>query len=706
MKAEDLGFNESPIDEGIDLIKYWNILKPKLHIPIFLAIIFMIGIFIRTSLQPDLYYSEGMLMIEPETNVINFNNQRFYGFRNEYFNTQITMLQSNSLKRKIMGETGIYPGGLRVTPLELTYLVKLSYIAYDPETAAKVVNTAFDQFVKFNLDLKAQSSRNASEYISEQVVTLRKQIGKKEEELQNYAKKKEIFYVNNDKNTTAVENFSEINKAYTQARINRINKESYYQELLDTPFKNYPEVKNNTVVNSIKSNISNLESKYQNKLQIYKESYPEMVQLRSEINSLQDRLKEETKKLAQRSLNEAKANYQSDKKREESLKKMLDEQKSTLVTSKTSAIYYQSLNIEIQNMRQLLSFLLKKQEESLVTSRLDGVQTSNIKIIEKALIPQNPIFKGIIKKLMMALFLGMGIGTGIIFGVDFLDRSIKDPEDIKTFLRINPLGFIPSTKSKKAKKYYYNYKYSGYQKDENYLNEPIELINKRFPDSPFAESYRNIRTSLLLSDPDSPKKVLCITSAKPGEGKSATAVNLAYSFSKLGKQVLLIDSDLRKSRLHKILKLKKGMGLASFLTDEARLSEIVVKLKDIPNLYLIPAGRYLQNSAELFQSKKMELLLERLRGNFDHIIIDMPPLIGIVDPLVISKNTDGVLLVIWGGRTRRDEVEICKKELDRLGIKIFGGIINNVDYKRESYRSTYMYSYKYHYQYKEDLDKG
>jgi|GEM_PF-3350772 len=701
MNTDDTHLQDPGIDDGIDLVKYWNILKPKIHIPIFLAVVFMIGIFIRTSLKPDLYYSEGMLIIEPETNVVNFGNERFYGYRNEYFNSQITILQSNALKEKVMAQIGVYPGALGVTPLEMTYLVKVSYVAQEPEMAARVINTVFDTFIKFNLELKTQSSRNASEYISEQVVALRSQISKKEEELQEYGNRKEIFYVDNDRNTTVVENFAEINRAYTQARINRINKESYYNELLDTPFSDYPEVKNNPVITNIKSSISSLESKYQNKSQIYKESYPEMVQLRSEIESLEEKLKEETQKVAQRILSESRADYQSEKKREESLQKMLEEQKNTLVSSKTSAIYYQSLNIEINNMRRLLDFLLKRQKESLVSSRMEGVEVSNIKIIDRANPARRPMSKGLVKKLIMALFLGTGLGVGLIFGVDFLDRSIKDTEDIKTFLKISPLGFIPSTKSKKARKYYYNYKYSSYHKNEDFLNEPIELINQRYPDSPFAESYRNIRTSILLSNPDRPKKVISISSAKPGEGKSTTAVNLGYSFSKLGKKVLLVDTDIRKSNLHKILKIDKGKGLTSYLTGETGLSEIITKLPKIPNMYLIQAGKYLHSTAELFQSQKTELMIQTLRENFDHIILDMPPLIGIVDPIIISRFSDGVLLVIWGGRTRRDEVERCKKELDRMGVNIFGGVLNNVDYKRESYTAGYMYAYKYHYKYQE-----
>jgi capsular exopolysaccharide synthesis family protein len=700
MNTDDFNPNESILDEGIDLEKYWRILKPKIHIPIFLGIIFLIGVFVKNSMQPNLYYSEGMLLIEPEKNIVEFSNQRFFGYRNEYFNTQIRILQSDSLKRNVMEEIGVYPGSMQVTPIEFSNLTKISYMSTDPNMTARVVNTIFEKFIDFNLSLKTQSSRQASQYISKEVVDLRRQIKGKEEELQEYGKRREIFYTNRQ-NTTAVENFSDVNKAYTQARITRVNKESYYKELQSMPFNNYPEVKNNSVINGIRSSLSTLESKYQNKLQVYKESYPEMVQIRSEINSLQNRLDKETRKLAQKVLNEARTNFQTAEKQENSLSKMLDEQKGTMASNKSSAIYYQSLNIEIQNLRRLLDYLQKKQKESLVSSRLEGLQTSNIKIIDQARIPTTPISKKMVRSLLLALFMGLGLGIGIVYGLDFLDKSIKDTDDLKLLLKINPLGFVPSTKSKKARRYYYNYKYSKDDKETNYLNENIELINYRFPTSPFAESYRNIRTSILLSDPENPKKIITISSAKPGEGKSITAANLAYSFSKLGKQVLLMDCDLRKPRIHKIFKLKKSAGISSYLIGRSRLPEIVQKL-DIPNLYLIQAGEFLQNSAELFQSEKMEALINSLEGKFDHIIIDLPPMIGIVDPLVISRYASGVILVIWGGKTSRNEVDFCKKEFAKLNIPVLGGILNNIDYKRESYGMGHNYSYNYTYKYSDD----
>jgi capsular exopolysaccharide synthesis family protein len=692
------------LDQGFQIDKYWKIIKPKLHFVIAITLLMVVGAWIKTSMRTPLYRATGLLMIEPEnTNVVNFGDRLTgYDYRNEYLNTQINILNSRSLKRSVIdeitstGDTAV--GVLSVAPVEFTRLINVSYSSPDAKMAARLVNTLFDKFIEFNLDVKTQSSKQTSEFIGRQIRNLQRSLAQKEEELQEYGKRKDLFYLSRSE-STVVEKFSDYNKAYTQAQINRVNKEAFYNGLKAMKFEDYPEVKNDALISNLKVQYSSLEADYRKKSQLFRESYPEMIQLRSQMETLMQRIRKEIRDKAMKTLKEARTEFESAKKREESLLELLNNQKKDMVNSNTAAIYYRSLDIERTNLRNLLNYLVRKQEESLVTSRMEGLQTSNIKIIDRAEIPQYPYNLGKTRTLLMALILGLSISIGLIFLLDFLDRSIKTPEEVKTLLRVPALGVIPSSNTKSVNRYY-SYNYHSGKKDKKKDQKPksIELINHKEPDSHFSELYRTVRTSILLSTPKMPPKVIAISSALPNEGKTVSCINLAISFTQLGKKVLVLDGDLRKPRMHKILNLKNTPGLSTYLVGRAKLPDIIYKTH-IPNLYVIPSGPISPNPAELIDSEVMANILVKFNQEVDFIFIDTPPLIGLVDPILVGKHSDGMILVTWGGKTNRDVVEKAKEELAQFNIRLLGVILNKIDFKREKYANYY---YQYRYKYKED----
>ena len=711
------------MDERIHIEKYWKIIKPRLHIVIIITLFMIAAAYVKVSTRTPIYQASGLLMIEPENkHVIMFDNRpTFYGYRNEYFNTQITILQSRSLARTVREEfNSTSRGGLSgkngegfsiqgpiVEPLEYTQLVKVGYRSSDPRAAADLVNLLFVKFIEFNLDLKSQSSKLAAEYIARQIKKLRQNLAQKEGEMQAYGKSKELFY-SSRKDSTVVEKFSDLSKAYTDAQINRINKEAIYEELKGMSYENFPQVKKDSLINSLKNTYSSLESEYKKKSQIFKASYPEMEQLKSQMDTLQQRIQKETADIARKSFKEAKSEFQSAKTKEDRLLNLLNQQKGTMINSNTDAIYYKSLDIEVTNMRSLLNYLVRKQKESVLSSRLEGIQTSNIKIIDKADLPRGPINSGKKKTLVMALLLGLFLGFGLIFFVDYVDRSIKSPEEVKSLLGIPALGVIPSTKAKAVSAYYsshYNYHYGTNKKGSKDASKipksrSIELINFVDPESLFAENYRTIRTSILLSIPKKPPKIISVTSALPQEGKTVTTINLAISFSQLRKKILIIDGDMRKPRMHKIFNIKNTQGLSSFLVGRAKFPEIFKKTH-IPNLFVVPSGPLPPNPAELIESEVMSVVLKKLMEKVDFIFIDTPPLVGIVDPILLGKHADGMLLVTWAGKTHRNKIEKAKEELDRFNIRTLGVVLNRAAEKRKGYGYEYGYSY-YSYRYKEN----
>jgi polysaccharide biosynthesis transport protein len=365
-----------------------------------------------------------------------------------------------------------------------------------------------------------------------------------------------------------------------------------------------------------------------------------------------------------------------------------------VVSSNANAIYYNSLKIEVQNMTNLLDFLTRKQKESMLSSRLEGLQTSNIKIVDLAEIPGRPFSPNKERTLLLALMLGIGGGIFLIFALNYLDNTVKSPEEVEKLLRLPALGFIPAVGAKPGHSYYQNY-YSDRKKQQAEDKiKTVELVNLKDPESTFAEHYRNIRTSLLLSAPDQPPKIMVITSALPQEGKTVTIVNLAVAFTQLGKKVLIIDCDLRRPRVHKIFSIKNLAGISSFLVGRSRIEDVIYRYPNEPNLHVIPSGPIPPNPVELIISKGMGELMAKLRQHYDFIFIDSPPLMGISDAILLGEYADGLLLVAWGGKTPRKVIEKAKTEIEKYNVKLFGLILNNVNLRRFSYAYA-PYHYKY-----------
>ena len=701
--------------------KYWEIVRNRIPVlALFVLLALALGA-LKIFTSSPVYKATGVLMVKPENdNVVIFGDRLALGRSNEYFNTQVRILRSRSLARTVLEEFNPTPykgiaknagagsnaltpmdivriqqflRGLEVTPLTETRLVEVSFSAQNPKRAAEVVNTLFKKFIEFNNELRTESTRQASEFITRQIRDLQQELARKELELQKYGKSKDLFYLTNEE-STEVGKFSELNQALTQAQIERINRESIFRDLQNKDMNDFPQVRGNTLISGLKSTYSGFEADYNRKLQVFKPSYPEMLELRSQMNALRQRIGKEIKDIADRVLNESKNEYEAALKRETSLTNLLDSQKSEMIKSNSDAIYYKSLNIEVANMRELQNYLDRKHKESLITSRLQGVQTSNIKVIDPADAPLRPIApkKKII--MLMALFLGISGGLAFVLLLNVLDQTVKEPDGIKNLMSSPILGIIPSSRSRGNISKYLGYSY--YRKNKKVdLNTDIEMINLRIPESAIADAYRNIRTSILLTSNNKPSRVISISSARPSEGKTSTAVNLAVAFAQLGKKVLLIDGDMRNPRLHKIFKIKNTSGLSSYLVGKVSLQETIINAP-VANMFIIPSGPIPPNPVELLDSEPMAALFKApLLMECDYIFIDTPPFIEIVDPILLAKHSDGMVLVTWVGKTKRNAIEKLKEQVDQFKIPLFGIVLNMVDLKKSWY--DYNYSYQYNY---------
>jgi capsular exopolysaccharide synthesis family protein len=443
--------------------------------------------------------------------------------------------------------------------------------------------------------------------------------------------------------------------------------------------------------------------------------------MKVETESARKSLEEETQNLVKGAYSE----YQTSLNREKSLETEFNDQKNAAFKMNSSAVLYNGLKVEIQNKKTLLDSLLRRESETGVEARLKGLRTSNIRVVDRARVPVRPSSPNKRRNLILALILGLGGGVGLAFLFDFLDNSIKTSEDVERYSGLPTLGVVPKFSLDGTNKdYSYGRRLKG-RKEAPQLETgkagetalvpaevgaeagafvatveksdrpgAIELVPHFFPNSRLAESYRSIRTALLLSSADKPVKTIAVTSALPGEGKTVSVANLAITLAQSGKTVLVIDADLRRPRQHRLFKIKNTFGLTTYLTDSIDLKS-VIKSTEIPNLFVVNAGPIPPNPAELLGSDKMARFIKMLADECDFMIFDLPPMLEISDALVLGAKVDGMVLVVQGDKTSREALKKAREKLDLLKVRTIGVIINNVTVP---HHGAYYYKdyYRYH----------
>jgi len=747
-----------------DLLEYWRIVwKRKWIILSSMAILAALAGVYSFTTTPLFQATTTLLVEEPSSNRLTIEDilnsaSGMEGSIQKYFNTQLKILRSRSLAERVAKRMGLgrrpefkskqqgksslvllvkgflkmgwlFPkkeaatsgplatpmfdvdlvyasyvlGGLDVQYVQETNLIDLGFRSPYPQLATDIVNTLADEFIGFSIETRYEATQQTKDFLDEQIARLREDLATKSREMQKYTEEKKILKLSDNENNV-VAKFSDIQKAANEARVNRINAEVNYRELNSLRIDSLPEVITNATVQNLKTNYLNLKSEYEEKIRtIYKPEHPEMVQMRTKLDTLRTQLEQEIRK----AMDSAESEFRTVKDKEDRLEKELETQRSDITKMNNDAILFKSLESDVQSIQTLLNALISKQNETQVSARISGFRTSNIKILDRAMVPQRPVSPNHKRNLMIGVLLGMFLGVGLAFLSDFLDNTIKVPEDLERLTDLPSLGIIPhfSPSGVKEKGYYYSaysYRYrSRYgPKVENKPGEvakatEVELINLLFPKISIAEDYRAVRTAILFSQTEPSSKIITFTSTSPQEGKSATISNLAVSFAQLGEKVLVIDADLRKPRLHKIFKIRNRAGLSDFLTGRAAFEEIVQKTA-AEHLSLIPSGVHPPNPAELLNSKKMRELLGLVREKYATILIDTPPVLAVIDPVIVSSLADMTVLVLKMGSTSRKPFLMAIAELRKAKAEIIGVILNDAKIRRNGHGLNSL-SFQYEY---------
>ena len=609
------------------------------------------------------------------------------------------VLQPDSAR--ISSLLGSFKGNLRVSLIPNTRIIEIHYVSADKDLAPRVVNTLADTYVEQNFKTRFESTMQASDWLSKQLVDLQMKVETSQEALVKYQKKHEILGIDEKQNIITAK-LDELNKELTSAESARMEKESIYRLVQsgDQDTAAAAATGADTGLGNVSASSSLLqklrEQEADLKIQVaqlgtqFGPSYPKVAQLNSQLKEVSAQILLEMKKVVSR----VRSDYLTSQQRENMLRAALEKQKQEANQLNESAIEYSQLKRDVETYRTLYEGLMQKLKEAGVTA---GLRSNNIRTVDRARVPTAPSEPNIPRNLAFALALGLTTGIGLAFLLEGIDNTVRTPEQAQAISALPSLGMIPlgsknGTESTRKKLSVTSSK------------EAVELVTQSRPQSQMAESYRALRTSLLLTSLGAPPKVILVTSALPQEGKTTTSINCAIVLAQKGTRVLLIDADLRRPVIHKTLGIGPRIGLSNVLTGSTTLSQAVVRSGVLPTLFVLPAGTPPPNPAELLASSNMKDVLDELSEQYDHIVVDTPPTLSVTDAVVMSTRADAVVLVIRSGQTTKQALRRARDILIQVNARVCGVLLNAVDLTSPDYYYYYEYQGKYGQRYYRDDD--
>jgi polysaccharide biosynthesis transport protein len=715
-------------EEIPDLRDYLRVILERRWVVLSSILIVFSTIAVGTLKQKPLYEATVLIEISPEQpNVLNFKDVLQIGTTDvdSYRETQYEVLRSRTLAERVVDglqlyrypefyrdrmlfglmekdpaqipstldagppdpASGAYTNSVKhflasmdVSPVRRSNLVRVSFFSPDRQRAARVANQLASDYIDQNLKVKWDEAVKASEWLSGQLVGLKAKLEKSEDALQAYAQRNSILFVEEKKNL-ANARLEQLQLEYTKAQAERFQKEALHNLVQAGKVQDLPGFLSNRLIQDLAVRLVELERDYSQLTATVKPDFPRAVALKKQIDTLQTSLDRQKKALSQNIVEE----YQSAASNEKYLAGALERQKKEVNNIAEKSIQYNILKREVDTNKQLYEGLLQRLKEAQVSA---GLKASNIRIVDAAEVPEHPVKPRVVLNLLLGLILGAGLGVGLALFQDYLDNTLKTPDEVESLLRMPSLGVLPS------------FSLNGAGREENRLVSVTSVPSSRGvpsiqKDPAAVEAFRSLRTSILLSANPLPRVIL-ITSALPTEGKTTCTVNLGATLASLGNKVLVVDCDMRRPSCHRSTGVENRPGIVSCLTGQAELAGAILPVPAVPNLSVIPCGPVPPNPAEILSSRFTAEILQELCQEFEFVLLDSPPLLSVSDGRILATVSDGVVLVVRAYSTPYEAVRRARGLLYGAGARILGVALNDVDVRRAG---NYGYGYYYRYGY-------
>jgi succinoglycan biosynthesis transport protein ExoP len=577
-----------------------------------------------------------------------------------------------------------------VEPVPNTNLVKIIYRHSDPELAQKIANTLAEVFKNYNLALATEGSNKAEDILAREVARRQAEVKEQQEALWNFAKANDLPLTTEGAGNLEGSKLATLSGQLLQAQNDRKKLQAQLESAKKEkdPFS-IPDVNSSGRVEKLRDRISALKEQRDALLVTYTKEWPAVKKLDVQIKGLEAELERAPEEI----VTSLQRKYEAAVQQENLLRRSYDEQKSTTTQQTRNQIDLMAMTQELETNKQYLATLTQRQRELDISN---GNGANEVSIATYSRLPKTPVGPPRLRNIIIAFLLSLAGGVGLAFLLDFLDDTVKSVEDVDRYIHLPALALIPSSRDRRLPGIR-----SGAPSPPSNTTALAMIDDAR---SPISESYRHLRTSLLLSSAGKPPKTILITSSQPAEGKTTTGINTAFMLAQTGAEVLMIDCDLRRPRLHAQFGLPNAKGLTTWLSGEKNLDGLIQTCDKAPNLKVLTSGPVPPNPAELLGSEDMRELLNILSKQYAHIIIDSPPAISFTDASILSTMVDGVILVVHGGRSSRAVVRRAKQQLLDVGAHVFGVVLNNV--KVETHDYYYSRYYSHYYQSDTDAEPG
>ena len=558
---------------------------------------------------------------------------------------------------------------IEVTPVENTRLVDVFFVAADPVFAAHALNTYLEEYEQLNLDRRLQNTHSTVEWLDEELAKQELAVEASERALAEYRQQQNALSLDDDQNLVAAR-LLQLSDAVTSTEATRLQRETQYNQVRDLDpdtwdASTFPAVARYPGVVDVTRRLAEDEATLTSLSGRYGPRHPHIIKTQASIAGAREQLKTETA----RAIESIRNDYQSALDEERRLTAQLDQQKLVVQDLGRKEVDYSALERNAESDRRVFESMLLRQKELQVIA---NNHANNVRLMDRAKVPSAPFTPNTRRDWGLAILAGLMLTLGLVVVLEHLDDTLKTPDDISRRLGVPLLGLVPAVRG------------------------ACDPVMSGSAPREFGEAFRSLRTSLVSASANTGTRIVVLTSTQPLEGKTTSACNLAMVLALGGARVLLIDGDMRRPSLHKLLGLKNSVGLSNLLAGEVHPRKTIHRTHD-PNLFALTSGRLPSNPAELLSSDRMRSMLKSLESSrFDWVIIDTPPVLAATDAVIFAELGAAVMFVVGAEMTRAGHAHRAAEMLQAGGhSSIIGAVLNRVNFERDKYYYSRYYGYDY-----------